>query len=141
MLVSSPCHHLSSLHLERHIMYPLKKKLKIQNLSQQLPPEVGTFLSFSHSFLLFNPFENCIYWLVWEFLEGGEVYNPYQVLFCGGRPKYETGIHQNPRGGHLGGSVVEHLPLAQVMIPRPWDRVPHWAPHREPASLSVYVSA
>ena len=27
--------------------------------------------------------------------------------------------------GHLGGSVVEHLPLAQGMIPGSWDRVPH----------------
>ena len=25
--------------------------------------------------------------------------------------------------GHLGVSVVEHLPLAQVVIPGPWDRV------------------
>ena len=30
--------------------------------------------------------------------------------------------------GHLGGSVVEHLPLAQVVIPGSWDRVPHRAP-------------
>ena len=42
---------------------------------------------------------------------------------------------------HLGGSVVEHLPLAQVMIPGSWDRVPHQAPRREPASPSAYVSA
>ena len=42
--------------------------------------------------------------------------------------------------GHLGGSVVEHLPLAQVMIPGSWDGVAHRAPHREPASLSAYVS-
>ena len=32
------------------------------------------------------------------------------------------------RAGHLGGSVVEHLPLAQVMILGSWDQVPHWAP-------------
>ena len=42
--------------------------------------------------------------------------------------------------GHLGGSVVEHLPLAQVMVPGFWDRVPHRDPHREPASPSAYVS-
>ena len=41
---------------------------------------------------------------------------------------------------HLGGSVVEHLLLAQVMIPGSWDQVWHQAPHREPASLSAYVS-
>ena len=29
--------------------------------------------------------------------------------------------------GPLGGSVVEHLSLAQVMIPGSWDRVPHRA--------------
>ena len=43
--------------------------------------------------------------------------------------------------GHLGGSVVERLPLAQVMILGSWDQVPHRAPHREPASPSAYVSA
>ena len=43
--------------------------------------------------------------------------------------------------GHLGGSVVEHLPLAQVMILGSWDRVLHQAPHGEPASPSAYVSA
>ena len=41
---------------------------------------------------------------------------------------------------HLCGSVVE-LPLAQVVIPGSWDRVPPWAPHRETASPSAYVSA
>ena len=44
-----------------------------------------------------------------------------------------------PFQGRLGGSVVEHLPLAQVMIPRSWDRVLHQAPHEEPASPSAYV--
>ena len=43
--------------------------------------------------------------------------------------------------GCLGGSVVEHLPLAQVVIPGSWDGVLHWAPHREPASPSACVSA
>ena len=42
--------------------------------------------------------------------------------------------------GHLGGSVVEHLPLAQVVIPGSWDRVPHRAPRREPASPYACVS-
>ena len=36
---------------------------------------------------------------------------------------------------------VEHLPLAQGVILRSRDRVPHWAPCEEPASLSAYVSA
>ena len=43
--------------------------------------------------------------------------------------------------GHLGSSVVEHLSSAQGVIPESWDRVPHQAPHIEPASPSVYVSA
>ena len=37
--------------------------------------------------------------------------------------------------------MVEHLPLAQVMIPGCWDRVPRQDPLREPASPSAYVSA
>ena len=41
---------------------------------------------------------------------------------------------------HMGGSVVEHMPLAQVMILGSWDQVPHQAPRRDPASPSVYVS-
>ena len=42
---------------------------------------------------------------------------------------------------HPGGSVVEHLPLAQVMIPGSWDRVPCRAPFEEPASPFACVSA
>ena len=41
---------------------------------------------------------------------------------------------------HPGGSVVECLPLAYVMIPGSWDQVPHWGPRREPASPSACVS-
>ena len=43
--------------------------------------------------------------------------------------------------GHLGDSVVEHLPLTEVVIPGSWDRVPHQAPRMEPASPSAYVFA
>ena len=50
-------------------------------------------------------------------------------------------IKNGPSLGHLGGSVVERLPSAQGVIPESWDRVPHWAPSREPASPSAYVSA
>ena len=52
---------------------------------------------------------------------------------------------QNP--GRLEGSVVGHLSLAWGVIPRSWDRVPHWAPFRGlllplPVSLplSLYLS-
>ena len=47
---------------------------------------------------------------------------------------------KNLKLGHLGGSVLEDLPLAQVMIFGSWDRVPNQAFQKEPASLSAYVS-
>ena len=47
----------------------------------------------------------------------------------------------NKSQGHLGGSVVEGLPLTQGMIPMSWDRVPHQAHCMEPASPSACVSA
>ena len=43
--------------------------------------------------------------------------------------------------GSLGGSVVEHLPLAQGVIPGSRDQDPCRAPCMEPASPSAYVSA
>ena len=43
--------------------------------------------------------------------------------------------------GDLDGSVVEHMPLAQVVILGSWDRVLHQAPNREPASPPAYVFA
>ena len=39
--------------------------------------------------------------------------------------------------GRRGGSMVEHLPLAQVMIQGSWDSVSHQAPQREMASPSA----
>ena len=46
-------------------------------------------------------------------------------------------LTKNIISGHLGGSVVEHVPLAQVVIPGSLDQ----APCRKFASSSVYVSA
>ena len=43
--------------------------------------------------------------------------------------------------GHLGSSVVEDLPLAQVVIPGSWVGVQHRVSRREPAFPSAYVSA
>ena len=43
--------------------------------------------------------------------------------------------------GCLGGSVVEHLPSEQGMIPGSWDQVSHRASCREPISPSACVSA
>ena len=42
--------------------------------------------------------------------------------------------------GHLGGSVVEHLPSTQGVILESRDQVPHQVSLREPASPSAYVS-
>ena len=41
--------------------------------------------------------------------------------------------------GRLGGSVVEHLPLAQVMILGSWDGVLNQAPCGEPAYVCASV--
>ena len=49
-------------------------------------------------------------------------------------------LMEYPFMGCLGGSGIEHLPLAQVVIMGSWNQVPHWAPRREPASPSAYVS-
>ena len=43
--------------------------------------------------------------------------------------------------GHQGDSVVERLPLAQIVILESWGQVLYWAPCREPASPSACVSA
>ena len=43
--------------------------------------------------------------------------------------------------GHLGGSVVEHLPLAQGLIPESQDQVPHQDSCMEAVSPSACVSA
>ena len=45
------------------------------------------------------------------------------------------------RLGHLGDSVVERVPLAQVVILGSWYQVLYWVPCRKPASPSAYVSA
>ena len=42
--------------------------------------------------------------------------------------------------GRLGGSAVERLPLAQVVILGSWDRVPHQAPCMESLLLPLPVS-
>ena len=52
--------------------------------------------------------------------------------------KFSCLNHRVP--GRLGGSVVEGLPLAQVVIPGSRDGIPHRVPRREPASPSAYVS-
>ena len=58
---------------------------------------------------------------------------------------FQTSLYMYPlktnKLGHLGGSAVEHLPLAWGMIMESGDRVPHQAPGLEPASLYAYVSA
>ena len=58
-----------------------------------------------------------------------------------GRPITHGGVQHSElkAEGHQGGSVVERLPSAQVMILASWDRVLHGASHREPASPSASV--
>ena len=53
----------------------------------------------------------------------------------------KKGAFEKIVAGHLGDSVVGHLPLAQVLIPGPRDRVPHGPPPpcKERASPSVYA--
>ena len=48
---------------------------------------------------------------------------------------------KNSKSGHLGGSLVERLPMAKGVIPGSWVRVPHQASCQEPASPSARVSA
>ena len=43
--------------------------------------------------------------------------------------------------GHVGGSMVEHLPSTQDVIPGSQDGVPHRAPCMEPAPPSACISA
>ena len=50
-------------------------------------------------------------------------------------------LPQKVIGGHLGGSEVECLPLAQGVIPWSQDRAPHRTPCMEPASPTAYFSA
>ena len=50
-----------------------------------------------------------------------------------------TGRLKSYPRGHLGGSVVKCLPLAQAVILGPGIKS-HQAPHKEPASPSAYVS-
>ena len=53
----------------------------------------------------------------------------------------EGNVYKESGLGHLGGSAVERLPLAQVVILRSWGRVLHQPLRRESASPSAYVSA
>ena len=58
------------------------------------------------------------------------------------REQKETNKHKRlNHQGCQGGSVVEHLTLAQVVILGSWDQVPHQVSCREPAFPSACVSA
>ena len=46
-------------------------------------------------------------------------------------------VGERQKQGHLGGSVVKHLPLAQGVIPGPGIESRIRLPRREPAFLSV----
>ena len=53
----------------------------------------------------------------------------------------KTVIFKSLSLGLLGGSGVESLPSAQVVILGFWNQARGWTPHRESASPSTYVSA
>ena len=56
------------------------------------------------------------------------------MVLCGRNSKWE---------GRLGGSAVEYLPAARVVIPGSWDRVPHQSSHgslRLPRSMFLLLS-
>ena len=74
-----------------------------------------------------------------RFLRAAEVQGPGALFSApGGAP---LGRINEVGEGHPSGSVVECLPLVQVVIPGPLNRVPHQAPLRELASSSAYASA
>ena len=62
------------------------------------------------------------------------------VLSVWGKRHRDSASEKSP-WGHLDGSAVVCLPLAQSVIPGSGDQVPHWAPCEESASPSAYVSA
>ena len=74
------------------------------------------------------------YYFVYRWSLSAKFHTPPNLKSC-----YKNGTERRKRGD-LGSSVVEHLPLAWVVIPGSWDRVPHQATSGEPASLSAYVS-
>ena len=52
--------------------------------------------------------------------ELGESESNYYKVLAHRQGERDSSLKVSPEG-HLGGSVVEHLPLAQFMIPRSWD--------------------
>ena len=63
----------------------------------------------------------------------------WDPLIC--QVPWRTPVYKTAQfSGHLGDSVVERLPLAQVMIPGSWDWVLCQPPRRELASPSAYIS-
>ena len=84
-----------------------------------------------HTHFLFFSFENISY-------NSNEKLNPT----FDNQPSGSTTLLQKPVVvGHLGGSVVEHLSSGcDPRVPESWDQILHWAPHREPASPSAFLS-
>ena len=64
----------------------------------------------------------------------------HEEKIMGGKKPVKEDVEREA-GGRLGGSVVEHLPSARGVILGSWNRVPHRAPCREPASPLACVSA
>ena len=77
---------------------------------------------------------------VMKYIELFENQYPAQVVLLR-IPHQVRKVKNNFSRGLLGGLVVERLPLAWGVILGSWDPLLQWAPCREPASLSAYVSA
>ena len=75
----------------------------------------------------------------WEFkgVPGGG----QEVGHRGACLKFRVTLHSKSSAGRPGGSIVEHLPLAQVVILGSWDPGPYQACHGEPASPSTPPAA
>ena len=57
--------------------------------------------------------------------------------------QHDWGLFKIRNWGHLGGSVLEHLPLAQVEILGSWDQVPYQVPVQSlllPLAMSLPLS-
>ena len=73
----------------------------------------------------------------------GNMFHTSEIVLIGSRVYviYSFVVFKNFTVGHLGGSAVKHLFLAQGVIVELQDQVPLLAPCMEPASPSAYVSA
>ena len=78
---------------------------------------------------------------IWEVQKEWEKRKGTEILYEEIQAKTSLNLIKMIIEGCMGGSVVEHLPLAQVVIVGSCDWVPYQAPCGESACPSAYVSA